>query len=567
MVSRSGMIKLACVSAAVAAAAVGLLAYHDRGPDTEDAPPVTLPGDIDAIERHADDLMSRAFNERDPRRFDEAGRMLAAALKRVPERDCVYATWATLVMQKNDYLHTGQSPPAQAHALLQKALDLNPRCLRALENLADYFERRGAFTRALAVDRRWLAAAVAEEQRSQKTGQGRAAAIHVTLRAQTHRGKVLVRLGRYREAEKELARALTRSRREGIDAALVKVQEYLAEVYTQQGKYAEAEKVLKDAVRVVKRSGRKLAACPYTALGGLYRSKGDHKKAAEADKKAADQEPARPWMQHRAAVMLYKVGDLEGARAYALRARRLLKDPAITSLVARIERSRASSKSRDAGDPVQAAVDAFEDHRFAVARRLLGRVPKNGRSRARAAVLDGFLLLLEKKLAAAGERFAAAARAGGDEGGAAVGQGHLAIARKDHAAARRLLLPALDAGSRRFSPPGKETMGTSPYRWMVYRMACLGLGWTASNVNKHRRAIGYFDRVIARKANDIFAWLGKAIKLNPNIEFKKFNGLARIFIREGKYARARALLRRSIENYPHDDEARTMLASIKGKGL
>ena len=55
----------------------------------------------------------------------------------------------------------------------------------------------------------------------------------------------------------------------------------------------------------------------------------------------------------------------------------------------------------------------------------------------------------------------------------------------------------------------------------------------------------------------------KAIEINPNIEFKKFNGLARIFIREGKHDEARKLLRQSIKNYPHDDEARKLLATIR----
>ena len=41
--------------------------------------------------------------------------------------------------------------------------------------------------------------------------------------------------------------------------------------------------------------------------------------------------------------------------------------------------------------------------------------------------------------------------------------------------------------------------------------------------------------------------------------------MAKIFIREDKYVKARKLLRKSMQNYPYDDEAKKLLASIKGK--
>lgn len=57
----------------------------------------------------------------------------------------------------------------------------------------------------------------------------------------------------------------------------------------------------------------------------------------------------------------------------------------------------------------------------------------------------------------------------------------------------------------------------------------------------------------------------KAIALNPDIEFKKFNELAKIYISEGRYKKARKLLTKSIENFPYDKEAKTLLESIKDK--
>ncbi len=57
----------------------------------------------------------------------------------------------------------------------------------------------------------------------------------------------------------------------------------------------------------------------------------------------------------------------------------------------------------------------------------------------------------------------------------------------------------------------------------------------------------------------------KAIALDPDIEFRKYNGLARIRIAEGRLDEARDLLRKSIANYPHDAEAGRLLEEIEGR--
>lgn len=57
----------------------------------------------------------------------------------------------------------------------------------------------------------------------------------------------------------------------------------------------------------------------------------------------------------------------------------------------------------------------------------------------------------------------------------------------------------------------------------------------------------------------------RAIDINPDIEYKKFNGLAKIYIREGKYDHAAELLKKSIENYPYDEEAPKLLELISRK--
>ncbi|HCP45002.1 MAG TPA: hypothetical protein DIU15_03120, partial [Deltaproteobacteria bacterium] len=57
----------------------------------------------------------------------------------------------------------------------------------------------------------------------------------------------------------------------------------------------------------------------------------------------------------------------------------------------------------------------------------------------------------------------------------------------------------------------------------------------------------------------------RAIEINPDIEFKKYNGLARIYMDEGRYDEARQLLRRSIRNFPEDSEASQMLSEMEAQ--
>ena len=57
----------------------------------------------------------------------------------------------------------------------------------------------------------------------------------------------------------------------------------------------------------------------------------------------------------------------------------------------------------------------------------------------------------------------------------------------------------------------------------------------------------------------------KAIAINKDVEYKKYNGLAKIYVKQKKYAKARELLEKSIKNYPYDDEARELLKTITTK--
>ena len=160
------------------------------------------------------------------------------------------------------------------------------------------------------------------------------------------------------------------------------------------------------------------------------------------------------------------------------------------------------------------AADAFDSNNFEAAGRHLEQARKLTGWTGQLRVLQGFLHLLEKKYDQADELFKAAAQSREGAQGASVGQGHLALIRKEHAEARRLLAPAAAAGEARFRGLVNEQVAAKPYRWMVFRMALIGLGWAAANTNQHNLAIKQFDRVLDRMEGDVFALIGKGNSLN-----------------------------------------------------
>ncbi len=603
------------------------------------------PGNFQDLELKVERLMERAAEERKPELFDQGDELLRTAQSSGMEQDRVLAARAALALNKHDYHHRSKHPPDQVRELAERALKINPAHPRALGVLTRYHMYSEQPARALAVHRRKVAIRKGNPLDQILTGE------------------ILLHLDRYDEAVKELLQAEQNARRRDDLVALVKAQEKLGKVYHLLGKFSEAEAVLKRSARITEKASanqRKLVACPYTALGELYATTGQNKKAAAMDVKAAEREPKSPWVQYRAAMKSFRVDDLDNALKYIKRALALKKDPTYAGLKRRILRARANSaghKDVEGEDPSRGllalAVDAFSSNYFEAAGRHLEQARALTGWTAQLRVLQGFLHLLEKKYELADEMFQAAATTKEGALGASVGQGHLALVRKDNARASQLLVPAVAAGESLFKGHSVDDLDARPYPWMVHRMALLGLGWAAANTNQHRQAIKHFDKILNSMDDDTFAWIGKgnslnalnqldaaeaaltrvlrldpdnryataelalvkynrgedaaaerlfkaalkqeserytcpheglgliylragkiekardsfnkAIKINPNIEFKKFNGLARIHIREGKYDRARKLLRKSIQNYPYDDEAKKLLKSIERK--
>ncbi len=596
----------------------------------EESPPEAAPlPDREALLRQVSQLIHEAHGKRDRKRLDRAERLLRAAIKVQQERqDQLLAALGHVHLARGTFDHNATAAqkrrvPASAHALLQRALRINPNNVRALHGMAKHHEFRRDHAAALKLDDQILAFAPHD------------------MEALKHRGRCLLMLQRYAEAEKALLAALAQARSVKDRAAVIFAQELLGKAYLRQRKYAKAEKVLLAAVEGAEAS--KVAACPYAALGELYSATGREEQAVKTSMRAADMEASVPQMQYLAAETCYEEGYYKEARRYIHRALKL--EPGQKDYIKLRGEIHRVATAGPAAKELATALSTLDEQQYRRASVHVERaLAAGGGSQAR--VVKGFLLLLQKKYAEAEKLFQAATA----DAGARVGLGHLAIVRKQYAAARLLLEPEVKAGAATFG--GNKKASLVGYGWLTYRMAAQGMGWLLANQNQHEAAIKQFDRVLVQDASDVFALLGKgnslnalkrldgaqkhlqkvlevdpynqyalaelalvklnrgklkeaealfkaalrqagsarytcpheglgmiymragklklakasfrkAIDINPNIEFKKFNGLARIFIREGKYAQARKLLQQSIKNYPHDDEARKLLATIR----
>ena len=582
-------------------------------------------------------MILEAHSRRDRARLDRADRLLADALQVKPrDEDRLWAARGHVQIAAATFAYNATAAgrrqvPASAVGMFREALRINPRNARALHGMAKYHEFRGEHRAALAQDDKVLAFAPHD------------------IQALKHRGRCLLNLGQYARAEQAFLVALKQAEARGDRDAMIFVLELLGKAYLKQRKYRQAEEVLLRAVKGAEVS--RVAACPYAALGELYTATGRDEEAVKTSMRAADMEKSVPQMQYLAALTCYEEGYYPEAQRYISRALKLERNQASFSKLR--DKIRAVVKPGSAAVELSAALEGLHEQQHRRARIHVDRALAAGAG-ARARVIKGFLMLLEKKYAKAEKLFLAAGKAAPSDAGARVGLGHLGIVRKDYARARRLLEPAVKEGEKRYRDAKVVDRARGEYGWLTYRMACQGMGWLLSNQNRHRAALVQFDRVLTGDPEDVFALLGKgnslnalgqldgaqmhlqrvleldpynqyalaelalvhfnrgkmgraeelfkaalrqsgkarytcpheglgmvylragklgparasfrkAIEINPNIEYKKFNGLARILIREGKYAGARKLLRKSMQNYPYDDEAKKLLAGIKGR--
>jgi len=121
-----------------------------------------------------------------------------------------------------------------------------------------------------------------------------------------------------------------------------------------------------------------------------------------------------------------------------------------------------------------------------------------------------------------------------------------------------------------------QTHPTNPYALAELAMIRLKKGDDGAAEEGFRKALAQDDRnytcpyeglgllyLRQGRTEDARENLQRAIEINPDIEYKKYNGLARIYIADGNYAAAEKLLLKSQQNFPHDAEAARMLAELE----
>ncbi len=517
--------------------------------------------------------------------------------------------------------------PASARQAFERALAVNPKSVRALEGLAKYHELRKDFRAAMAVDEKLIAVAPGNLKAYEHKGRcqlrlGQYARAERTLQevlrraraagdkravifAQELLGKAYLKQRKFRLAEQVLLAAV-----EAAEASKVAACPYaaLGELYTLTGRQ-------EDAIRTDMRAADMEATVPqmqYLAALTCH-DRGYDTEALWYIQRALKLEPNQPSfkkLQGRirarvkvgapAAELAAALADLHGQKfrrarihaEWALAAGADHRARVVKGFLLLLEKKYVGAgklftavgkaNPADAGSRVGLGHLGIVRKDYAAARRLLepsagkgARVPLTDEARkqypwlvSRMASLGmGWLLSNQNKHTEALAHFDRVLTGDPNDIFALLGKGNslnalerldgaqkllervLALDPKNRYATAELALVTLNKGKledaeRLFKAALRQPGGTR------YTCPHEGLGMVYMRAGKLDRAKASFR---------------KAIEINPNIEFKKFNGLARILIREGKYKKARKLLRKSIENYPYDDEAKKLLATIKGR--
>ncbi len=620
-----------------------LLSLLLTGCSTEPPPPPLAPGwTVSPVEqvRHAG---QQARTLSDPTQFDAAARALDQLLAQDACNTAALEARGQLLVDRFRYDaergHAEAKPDPAALASYEAALACDPSHTGALHGMGWYYEQIGEHGKALAAYRR-MAEATPDDP-----------GVHMIL------GTALLQTGHYAEAAASLEILLAHQRQIEDREQAMPTLDKLGRAYIRLGEYERAEALLQESVEIVetlrREQGRQqFAACPYVALGQLYRSQGDDAQGTAMFIEAAELESVSPEAQGHAAQYLFWSGELEQALVYADRAIALQDNPDYHALKQQIEQAIAGgapSPSTQAVAAFDAAVRAFDRYDFEQAGAFVERAIEAEPITERL-VLQAMVFLMQARYDDAEAALDRAVHSGQDPAAIAIGRGHLAIARKDYTEARKLFSAHMAGVSRYGSDRGLE-MEPTGWQWLLFELAHLGMGWVHANQGHHETAIEYFDKVLRIQPTDHFALIGRgnaynalgkldlaeadlgrvleldpgnmyataelglvelnrgdvesaqqhfeqakdmapttytcpheglgmvylrkgdlgrakehfeqAIAINPDIEFRKYNGLATIYINEGRYDEAEALLQRSMENYPHDDEAAELLARIQ----
>lgn len=294
------------------------------------------------------------------------------------------------------------------------------------------------------------------------------------IHTQANLGIFLLQVEGNGEAERVILDLVERHRAVIDHPKIVEAMYVLGKFYNSIGDRAAAERMLRQAVAAVSRhdqpipkgDGQYYFGCPFQALGDLYRKTDRREEAMKYYLQAADLGFTQAIKELELATDAFDAMDFEAAAQHADRVFLLRTNKAAM---------------RHTGNALL----------------------------SRGYVLRGLLAAMAQQYAEAEKDFAAAAEKDPRNFGVSVGRGHLRIIDRDFAQADELFAAALAEVEPRLDGEPENFK----YHWFVFKMAELGLAWTAANRGDHPRALAHFDRVLARSAGDSLALIGKANSL------------------------------------------------------
>ncbi len=487
----------------------------------------------------ATELVNSAVVENRLEGFAEAEAVIREALDTKPEQAELYEALGGLTVERHLHLsQRGMSPGEELeHALqhYQRALRLEPGRRTTRLAQARLYEIQARPDRAMAIYDEMLAVEPEDPWLLMS------------------KGGVLMTQQRYAEAIPALQASADRYRELGDDYTVALLLGMLGRCHVRLGQDERAEEVLLSSVEQLQalspQPGQAPVACPYTALGQLYRRAGEDARGVELFVEAADFERHRPDTQYEAAAYFYATGDLDRAQHYIARAIELGDDPSFRELEAQIQAALdagvaggapllpLAGDEPDAQDPVlTAALEAFRLQAYSEAEGLL-EPSVDADSSVRAVVVKSWILLLDKRYDDAEALLARVEAKGTEPDAVHVTRAHLALARKDYPAAERHLdqVPLLRGNG-----------ASNTWSQAVERMGCLASGWSLANQHRHRDAIGWFERILRADNDDRFALLGKG---------NAHNAL-------GEHDQAAVCFERVLERHPDDPYALAELGLV-----
>ena len=474
----------------------------------------------------------------------------------------------------------------QAESHWRRALDLNPKNVDALIGLARIVAEPGTEDALLA--------SIDLLKRGTE-------AVPQNVDLWLYLGIAWFDLARYAEAERALLEATKTHGDEPEVDTLAEAERYLGRIYTDQKRFPEAEAHLKKSIAaldVFRAEEETDNGCPYQALGRLYAQMGRHDAVWALYETAADIAEHTPVHLYIAALKSYEFGEHERAAAYLDRAEQAdgrhhprVEDASgryhtLRGYLALAKQDTAEARRRfeaaKALDPDGSAVGLGHlaivelDHAAAAAQfaPVLAWDMDQRKQGLESTVLD--VARFTYKMAGIGRAWVHANAGDHDEALrwfdvvladqpdevlALLGRGNslLALGRDAQALVAFDRVLAMQDGNR-YARSGRAAVlanrGESEAAEAEYRAAASAEGYTCPH-----RGLGLLYLKQGR-VDEARGELEKAVSIDPELGYRKFVALARIYVSEARWDEADALLVKALQNRPDGESALALRAEI-----